>query len=156
MPVWELVSSIFMFSGKMWTTIWFLPCPGSSYGLLLTQAHSSFTTELNSNFFFFFFFNNIFCKILFYSSSSYFPGQFKYAGCITEVRLWSVGISVPGVICWVTLLVPVQLHCGDWEVPEQMQEDVPALGTHWRILKRQQGLAVTEILLIQQATKVCV
>lgn len=50
-------------------------------------------------------FNRIFCKIIFYSSNSHFPGQLKYPGCITEVRLRLVGISVPRVIYWVTPLV---------------------------------------------------
>lgn len=155
MPVWEMASIVFLLSGKMWTRVWFLSCPGSSYVLLLAQPHTSLTNELSSNSFFSFF-NSIFCKILFYSYSSYFPGQFKFAGCIAKVKLWWVGISVPGVICWITLLVPVLLRCGDWKVPEQMQEDVPALGTCWRIPKRQQHLAETETLLIQQATKICV
>lgn len=103
----------------------------------------------------FFFFNNIFCKILFCCSHFCFPGYFKYGDCITEVRLWWVGISVPWVTFWVALSVSVLLRCGAWMVPEQMREDVPGLGTCWRIPKWQH-LAETETLLIQQATKICV
>lgn len=50
-------------------------------------------------------FNRIFCKIIFYSSNSHFPRQLKYPGYVTEVRLRLVGISVPRVIYWVTLLL---------------------------------------------------
>lgn len=81
--------------------------PRSTYVLLLAQAHTSFTTEVNSNSFFFFL-SIIKSIVKFYSIPPVpiFPGPFKCSGCITEVKLWSAGISVLGVICWVTLLFP--------------------------------------------------
>lgn len=121
-PIWDLVSVVFMFSKKMGIRAWFLPCPGSSYALLLDQAHTSLTTEFNSSFFP----NSIFCKILFHSSKSHFPGQTKYPGCITSQA------SVGWHFCpWGDLLgySLVSVLCGDWKLPEQMQEDMPALGT---------------------------
>lgn len=57
---------------------------------------------------FFFFLSIIISIVKFYSFPPVpiFPGPFKCSGCITEVKLWSAGISILGVICWVTLLFP--------------------------------------------------
>lgn len=55
-----------------------------------------------------FFPNSVFCKILFHSSKSHFPGQTKYPGCITNQALvgwhfcpWGdlLGYSLVSMLC---------------------------------------------------------
>lgn len=68
------------------------------------------------------------------------------------VRLRLVGISVPGVIYWVTLWC---LCCAGTENCQNKCRKICQLLVH-RIPKHQQCLAETETLFIEKATKICI